>query len=461
MPTDAVAKIMNDELLSTYDIAKLQVENQLFRRYGLQGMTMFQMMRSLGRVKEVSNDIWYAYEDDRIHENFTVRTNVGDPGAGNDASVTIAATDVDANNNYYPRVGDIVTIPDNEVQALIAAIDVTTPTAPVLTLRPVATASNIGALTAGDTISITNGAFAAGTGSPEPAQRGATKRTFQAQIFKEKVAAEGPQLAKEYWYEIYDDGGNAQGWYNSAIGDAEYRMALKEDGAYYFGQQNTNAALVAPTGDGAGNTIKTTKGIIPWIRDIGNTQAYAPGTWAITDMDEIDLYLTQQGVTSEYVMFLMGQRLSHEVENALVDYLKNTDVDFTRMVNNVFSGDQATAVEVNFSQFKKSNRTYLMKCMENFSNIKTFGADGYDMNQYGMLLPLSKVKDPTSGERMDNISTRYVGMGGYNRMHEVYPISGAKVKPYVTDVDKFEFHIRCHHGLQAMKVNQMTLLDPS
>lgn len=459
---NAVASMMTEQLWSVYDYAKPEVAMELFRTHGYQGLSSLQLLRSMGRERPITQDEWSAYEDDYIVETFHSLGNVGDPGAGVDLTVTLDPADLDADNRFYPRVGYIVTMP-NETQGHIYAINTTTPTAPVLTIRPVHATKTLGAVTAGQEISITNGAWGAGTDQPVSAQRGATKRSFVAQIFKESIGAEGTQLVNSTWFSKYDTGENLIGWYSPAYLDAEYRLSLIEDGAYLFGETNTNATLVVPNGEeGAGNTIKTTKGLVPHIRDLGNVFPYVPGTLNVEDFDQVDLYLTQQGVDSPFVMMLNGVRLAHEIENVLVDFNKDTGVDFTRVTESVFKGNDKLAVSVNFQMLTKGNRTFLFKRMDNFSNPKTFGATGYDMDKYGLVLPLTSMKDPKSGEKLQNLESCYRALGGYSRRYEVFTIGGAGGGGrYVTSVDKTNTFLRGHHGLQAMKVNQMMMFDPS
>jgi hypothetical protein len=464
MGNQAIGSLLQSDLMSLWDFGKPDYASELYRRYGKQGGQFLQLLRYMSREQMVTQDTFYGFEDNHIVENFTVLGTVSSGGPGTDCLVTISPADLDSLNHYYPRLDFIVTIPATEVQAAIRGIDVSVPTAPVLTLTPVGSTDDIGTLTAGTVIPITNGAWAEGSDQPDPAMRGVTKRTFYTQIFKESVGATGTQLTNAEWFNKFaDDGTTITGMYSIALSDCEYRLSLIEDGAYLLGQPNTNN-LTGRTGTaGAGNPISMTKGLIPHIRDNGNVVPYVPGTLTVTDFDALDLYLASQGVTDQFVLVLYGAKLAHEIENILVNYNKNTGIDMTRVENDIFGGSKTLATNVGFSSLTKGGRTFLFKRMDNFSNPKTFGSVGATFDQYGLMLPMNKVKDPTTGTSMPNFLSRYKGKGAYNRRYEVWDIrgTGGETSKYVSSIDRTNHYLRGNHGFMAMATNQLMMLDPS
>src|SRR5690606_12606586 len=137
---------------------------------------------------------------------------------------------------------------------------------------------------------ISSGAWADGTGHPEAATRGAVRRQFWLQNFKERIGAEGGQLANETWMTKYDSGENIIGWYNPQMMDLDYRLSLIIDGAFWLGNQNTSGALTQTSSiSGAANPIWTTVGLIPTIQARGLTVNHG-GAVAITDFDTWSTY---------------------------------------------------------------------------------------------------------------------------------------------------------------------------
>ena len=462
--------IMTTQMYSMYDVLKPQHVPEVIARFGPQFFPFFNWLTAMGREAPIAGNSWFGHEENRYHKSFKVKTNVGNPGAGNPALITLGYAgnnDLDSNNSFYPREGDQITIPGTEVFARINSIDITTPSAPVLNCVPNKGTKNIGALSAGTTIIITSGSFADGTGQPLGTRVGLTKRTFYLQLIKETVNIEGGALCDEPWYQVIDNNKNFIGWYSPGYGRCEYLMALKADGAMFIGEEtdNTHASFTVAAGlPGAGNKPITTKGAIPWIRDLGWAQPVTAGTYAFTDLDAASLYMRQNGVGSGLSLWLQGPRLANDVENAMKSYLNYTGVDYTRAIAAMFGSipdAQQLAVSLNFGVITKGQMTFATKVMDQWINPELYGASGYDFDQYGIMMPLATFKDPSSGQKLDNIALRYKAFNGYSRKFEVWNVAGAGGGLYVTDIDSKNTYMRSNIGLQIFKVNQMILNDPT
>ena len=461
---DSVSGYRTEQWMALADWQMPSISNTLYRRYGAQGMPMLQMFRSLGREEAITNDSHSAYEENWVHGFVTSAGIVASTGAGNAINITLAATDLDASNNFYPRKDYIITFP-NESQGIIESINVTVPTAPVLKVVPLNASKDLlgaGALAANQKLAITNGVWGAGEDQPSGAVTGRTKRTFYAQIFKETIGMEGTQLVNAEWFERFDEqSGKVTGVYTPESWEGEFRLSIIEDGAYLFGEENTNSVVVQSGVPGAGNSKKTTKGIVPWMRDLGYVYPYTPGTLTITDLDDIGLYLKTQGLSTDVVWLGVGARLMNEINNAAVTFLGDQH-DHAMILQNVFKGNQELALSVNYKVITKGGITFMLNEIGNFSNPRTFGLanSGYEFDRYGLCIPLSNVKDAATGKMMTNISSFYRAKGSYNRRYEVFTLGGAGGGQYVTSVDSTNTYWRTHHGLKFMKVNQSVLFDP-
>lgn len=457
--------ILNSQIMSTYDIAKPQYARELSARFGLQYMPFFQRIRAMGREKPVESNVWYGNEENRYHDDIKVLTATpeggaagGDPGAGNISVLVLDSSKLDSNNNFYPRVGDAVSIPGTYVQAQITDIDVTTPTAPAITIKPFRSTDNIGEIEAGTLISITNGAFADGTGQPNGTRVGTTKRTFYTQIFKETVEATGGQLALEKWYKITDNGKNIDKWYTPGIGRAEYLMALKMDGAFTWGVNADQLASPADDPNMASETIYTTKGYIPWIKELGETIDISAG-FDTTDLDDAAEYFRGQAVTGGNILTLAGTKFHTSFSNEMKDFIDNNGTDYLTTVKTMFKGDGDLAAAFDFHAVKKAGFTFVLADQPQWSDPKTFGNTGYNMNENAVMIPLSTFKDPKSGKMLQNIGTRYRAKGDYSRRFEMWTVAGAGGGTYVHDVDKRSMYIRAEVGLEMYKGNQCIFME--
>ncbi len=199
MNPDAIAQIYASDIVSGFDIHKPEKMNVLFSRYGDQGASYFQLLRSLGFEKEVSLDTYSHFEENRIHEVIIVDANVSQPATGANIVFVIDANSLDANNNFYLRKWDIILFP-NEVTGSVIDIDVTTPTAPSITVRLNDDTDRFPALTSMQELIIISNAFSEGSGQPEGAIRGTWEYENDAQIIKETIGYTGSEMVNQTWF---------------------------------------------------------------------------------------------------------------------------------------------------------------------------------------------------------------------------------------------------------------------
>lgn len=456
------AGILTENIVTLFDWLKPQYWNQVAARYGYQFDGIYQTLRAMNREEPVAADEWNAYEENRYQRVINV-LSVDDttPGAGVAVVCTLATTDHEASGTVsFPRVGDMV-LSAAEVPALITAKSTAVASAHTITIEPADILDDLGDLT-GDVLIIFSGGYAAGMGQPDSTFVGMTKRTFHAQIIKESVGQEGTQFVNEKWVKAVDDGRSVNGWYNPGLMRAEYFLNRKIDGAFTWGKENTNA-LTQTTARGNTNDVKMTKGMVPWISELGKEMTITAGAFDMADLDEVTLYQKQQGTTTNMSMFWCGPELAIDVRNAAQAFIDGNGTDYTKVLATLFGGNKELAMSVNFTVLGMGDTTYLLKPVPAWSDPMTYSATGFDMPKYGILCGLDSYKDPKSGIIMPNQAIRYRAMDGYSRRFEVWNVSGAggsAYKPYVTDVDEAMLYLRAHLGVQLLKANRGVIMRP-
>lgn len=460
MNPDAVAQLYASDIVSGFDIHKPEKLNTLFSRYGDQGASYFQLLRSMGFEKEVSLDTYSHYEENRIHEVCIVDAIVSQPIAGDPITFVLDVNSLDANNNFYVRMWDVILFP-NEVTGSVTEIDVSTPTAPEVTCTLNDDTEQFPALAALDELIIISNAFSEGSGQPDPAIRGTWEYENDAQIIKETIGVTGSEMVNQTWFQVNTMGAKTNAYYHLGQVDIDYRTALRIDGALLFGKRTVNTALVDPT---TGRPIKTTEGMVPYIRRVGNEQSYTSGAFDVLEFDEMDNTLDREGA-GNYILGLLGITLSQDIENSLVTYFADTNIVYAKQTSNevLFNANESLAASVNFKYLTKSERTFLFKRMGVLNNPKLYGAAGYESigPKLGMFMPINKKKDPVSGNMVESIGTRYRGLGKYNRRMEVWQVGGAGEGLKVTDIDDRNTYQRCHVGAHFRGGNQMVLMEPA
>jgi hypothetical protein len=450
---DTVGAMYAEEIVSAFDVYKPEILPEVFNRYGDQGAEFFNMLRTLGFDKPTAQDEFSHFENNRLHHNFTNKTLVADQGAGNSVNVTLVAADLDAGNRFYPRKYDSVIFP-NETVGQITSINTATPSAPILTIMINDVLDTAGAIPANQELVIYSNAWAEGSAHTSGVVTGKFKYTNCTQIIKEAFEVTGSELVRQTWIRV--NGKANAPLVNEAVINMDYRLALKFDGALMFSKKTTNTALVD---DVNGRKIKTTEGLIPAMRKRAQKTPYTVGAFDIDTFDAMDRTLDAQWANN-YILSLLAIDLHQEVENELVTYLANTNIDYTRKVMNsrLFNKNEAKAAAVNFTLFTKSERTFCMKRLSSFSNANTVGASGYDQRHMGIFLPINSQKDPVNNDMVRSLGMRYRAFGPYNRMSEVYSVNGAGPGLKVSEIDANKTLTRVHIGAQQMGMNQAVLV---
>ena len=460
MSTQSIASPYTHEVVSGLDVLQPEVFANLIRKKGTQGGEFFNMIRMMsGEI--VTGNIQYSwFEEEFKHETIGVLANVAAPGAGNDLVFTLDTTSVDSNNNFYPRLNDVVLF-KNEVVGYVANINVTTPSAPILTIRPNSATGAIPAVTAGEQLVIFSGQFSEGSGQPVGAF-GKSEQVFgYTQIIKETITYTGTSATDQTYLRF--DGQNAQKipgdpYYFKGQEDIDFRMALKISGALLFEQPVTNTAAIDPT---TGEPFRATQGLIPGVRERGNVKLHTPGTWTISDFDEMDRIYDREGA-SEYICGFLGINFHQENNNVLSDYFKNTNIEqaIRQSTSAVFQGNAAYQATVNFDYLQKNGRIFMFKRMPEFSNPKLYGAPGYPMPNYGVFVPFSGTKATTDGwkGKLNSMNIRYKGLGQYNRKSEMWKIGSLNPNLRLTDVDNESSYMRSDVGFMHVAANQSILV---
>ena len=459
--TVAPNTVMLQSILSNFDAIKPEVYNQLIRKYGDQGLNIYQWLWSRGLEFPTANDAFIHYEDDWKTDVVTIRAN---SVAGSTGALTVVPI-VDVSGKVYVRVGDNVlfkgTTGIHGVRARVYALDQTAGAA-TMTVAPYDSTLAIPAVTLGEQVMIYTNSFAEATGQPIGRYSGFSKVTNYVQIIKESFGISGSALTDQLWFEVPNASGTGvMGYAAKGQLDMDFRYAKQVDGAFLVGTKNTNTTVNVDAV--TGGEITSTEGLFTGLKTSGKTLGYTT-TFELADFNTIDKYQTTQYVGGNS-LFGMGIDLDQSVEDKLFSTLKQTGFDPTEItqgiVNDLFGGSRNTAMSLGFNSFRKSDRTYIFKRLSGLSDLKSFGATGYNWSKVGFLLPNDKQTDPKSKEKLDSMRTRYKALGSYNRKLEAWNLGGAGGGTYVSDVDANNLYMRGHVGLELFGLNRFVIVEPA
>jgi len=454
--TASVEAVYTNEIATSFDILKPEVWSQLMKAHGNQKAEYFTMLTSLGFKVATTNETFRHYEDDWIHETVAVTTPINIGAAGADSDFVIAPASLDASNRFYLRVKDHLLMQDG-VRVYVKDIDVTTPSAPVVTISPFDVTAVATPVT-GDELAITSNSSDEGTDQPNGRFTGTRKFENDVQIIKETLSVTGTNMTDGLWFnQVTYTGENGQAisaYYVKGQQDAEYRLALEMEGACLFGVRNDNSNTTDPD---TNVQHKTTEGTYTYMENNANIVNYTPGSFTVSKFNEINK-IADKEVAPDYYCAFLGIDIHDELDDTFVDYNKETNISFT---SDVTGGKKK--IDIGFDMLKKSDRRYGFKRFASFSNAKTYGATGYDYSSQAMFIPLGMNKALDSNARSEKLPTigmRYKQLGSYNRFSEVWDVSGAGTGRKVTQNDSKNLYLRSHIGSHNMVGNQMVLLQP-
>lgn len=441
----ATTAIYSDQYISTFDIHKPSKRNELFKRFGKQGIGFFATIETLGFVDAVDQTTWSHFEEDFYHETITVGQNVANPGAGASANITLSATNVDSSGYFYVRVNDDVLFP-NQVVGKVIAIN-TGGATPVITVAPNVSTDNIGALAAGQEVSIYSNGWQEDTDQPDGRVAKVSEFSFGAKIIKETDISTGTEMTNGVWFDRDSDGNQIGAYYLTGQMQADYRMMLQIDGASLFDKPINNTTLI---NDGH----RSMTGLVPWMRGNSPIGTYTPSLFNMSNVNYMIKKLEKNFAADEYA-WMNGIDLSIELEDLLVDYFEENP--------RVFAGkaDGSTAQELNlgFKTIRKSEYTFHLQKMKVFSNPKVYNIAGYPITGLGIVCPLAYRQDPKTRNQVPSVGLRYKEKNGYSRKMEFWVMRGAGNGTKNLTRDRMSINMRCEMGTEFFGANSFFLWE--
>lgn len=443
--------------VSAFDVHKQAFWPELIRKYGNQGIEFIGMCEAMGWTRDISVEIIQHFEDDWIWDNFAVGAQVG---GARTATLTIDPASINSDGKFYPAVKDVIEFPNkdasgNYIQAYVTAIGANT-----IDIKTVLAAWNVPATTAGQFLFIATNANGEGTGQPTPKTSTFNKYTNTFAIPKQTVGWTGSEAVNDFWFDEYD-GKKINGAVGLASMQLDFRMAKVTQGMILSGQKYQDLT------DNS-KPVTGTEGLFPAMNRAAIPFGYT--TWGISSYDVIEKALSRV-FAGTYTGMLFGRDIDISNENAIQDYLKHTDVDYTRKTLNMqmFGEDDADnpdalSVAIGFNCIVKAKRKYGFKRFDAMNDPKTYGTDGFDYTRQAFGFPLkSDNMDSKTKAKISSMCTVYKKKDGYNRTREMFWTGSANVEKYgnTNDVDDRLLNCRTQVGFEIFAVNNFIHIYPN
>jgi hypothetical protein len=413
----------------------------LVKTYGNQGITGFLKLTGAVKSNGTADQVQY-WEETRLHP-----AQVATPAATAAVAATTMTLNMAVNTQKPLRVNDVILIGGQDrfiVTAVAGGAETTyaaSATATVVSLSSAGLTASAAAASA--SFPIVGNLFAQGTDQNAGyLESNVVKRTNPYMIIKEVYKVTGSQATNIGWINL---GNGDYRWYVKSENDTRQRFLDKREMMMLLGEQITNTGVTA-YGDGS-------EGYFSAIEDRGIVNT--GGISSLTDLDALIVALDKQGAAAEYAVYVNRAQ----------------DLDFDDMIANGVGSSLTAGVMTQFGAFNNSAE---MAAHLGFASFMR-GSYGFHKHSWkllneptllagskyqGVMIPLTQVADPRTGEKAPALEMNYKATNGYSREMEHW-MTGSILGVTNTNEDSLQFNYRTECNLVTRAANQHVILKAS
>jgi len=421
------------------EIHKRDVDEQLIKRYGKQGITG--LLELLGSKKETSAQTFEHYEEALLHNTFS--------GTLSSGTLTVAAGDL--NDSYSAlRVGDLLLVSTTgEILYVKSGLSQPDNTATVVNIADNGNGTDF----SGKSVSIIGNAFAEKTGQPEGLTPRVHHYSNKCQIIKESFVVSGSEATNAIYVKVNSpEHGSGYLWYLKGEADTYQRFQDYAEMQCLLGT-TASGSLV----DANSNAIVTTEGLLPFIENKGQSMDLGSSAITMADFDAAVKSLDKYRGSKEMALYA-GINLSLDID----DLLAAQGAYAAGGANyGTFANNKDMALNLGFNSFSRGGYTFHKKTYDLFNRPDLLGADGFNYNGYGMCIPMDSQKDAKSGEKIPSLRIRYKAANGYSREMEHWLTGGAILQNKTDQTDELRCNYRTERGFEGFAPNRFLLFKKS
>ena len=439
------------------EVNKPDNRDLLVKTYGNQGITGFLQMVGAVKSNGAADEVQY-WEETRLHQ-LQVATPAASAAAAattltlNLASAATSATGATkAAAQKYLRVNDVILVGGVDrfiITAVTSGEYSQTATAAATAVALSSAGLSASAAAASGNFPIVGNMFAQGTDQNTGyLESNVVKRTNPYQIIKEVYKVTGSQATNIGWVNL---GNGDYRWFIKSENDTRQRFLDKREMMMLLGQQVTNTSS---TGLGS---IAGSEGYFSAIADRGIVvNSGSVSTAAIATLDELDVLITaldKQGSMPEYAMYV--NRLQDLAIDDMIAQGTSTAANITAGVTTQFGqfANAADMVKLGFSSFMRGSYTFHKHSWKLLNDPTLLGASNFQ----GVMIPLTNVADPRTGEKSPALELNYKATNGYNREMEHW-MTGSILGVTNANTDALQFNYRSEFALVTRAANMHVLL---
>ena len=439
------------------EVNKPDNRDLLVKTYGNQGITGFLQLTGAVKANGVADEVQY-WEETRLHQ-LQVATPAASAAIGattltlNLASAATSATGATkAAAQKYLRVNDVILVGGVDrfiITAVSAGEYSQTATAAATAVALSSAGLSASAAAASANFPIVGNLFAQGTDQNTGyLESNVVKRTNPYMILKEVYKVTGSQATNIGWVNL---GNGDYRWFIKSENDTRQRFLDKREMMMLLGEQVSNTGLTAL------GSIAGSEGYFSAIANRGIvTNSGSTTTAAIATLSELDAIITaldKQGAMPEYAMYV--NRLQDLAIDDMIANGTSTAANITAGVTTQF-GQFANAddmVKLGFSSFVRGSYTFHKHSWKLLNDPTLLAGSAFQ----GVMIPLSRIADPKTGDKAPALELNYKATNGYSREMEHW-MTGSILGVTNTNTDALQFNYRSECALVTRAANQHVLL---
>lgn len=411
----------------------------LVKTYGNQGITGFLQMTGAVKANGTNDEVQY-WEESRLHSKVTITL----------ASAASSATSVTgsiASGGHVLRDNDVVLV-NGSVRCIVDNVlpsgSYSTATGSA-TLLPLAGTFGEAISAGAQDLPIVGNLHAQGSDQPgQFIESNVVRRVNPYMILKETFKVSGSQATNIGWINV---GNGDYRWYVKGEMDTRQRFLDKREMMMLLGESGTVTV--------GGKSVGGSEGYFAAIEDRGIVATGTDSDFnALSDIDAIITELDKQGAAPEYAIYANTSTmlaLDDMVAQGLAS--AGTGVTTGAAAYGAFSNDPAAAVRLGFSSFRRGGYTFHSKSWKLLNDPTLLGGSDFK----GVMIPLTTVVDPKSGNRAAALEMNYKATNGYSREMEHW-MTGSILGVTNTNEDSLQFNYRSECNLITRAANQHVLL---
>ena len=408
----------------------------LVKTYGNQGITGFLQMTGAVKANGTNDEVQY-WEESRLHSKVDLTlASAASTATSVVATISTAATNVLRDNDVVLVNGSVRCIVDKSVPAAAASA----------TLFPLSGSFGEAISAGAQSVPVIGNLHAQGSDQPgEFIESNVVRRVNPYMILKETFKVSGSQATNIGWINV---GNGDYRWYVKGEMDTRQRFLDKREMMMLLGETGTVTV--------GGKSVSGSEGYFAAIEDRGIVETGGVIN-SLTEIDAIITELDKQGAAPEYAVY--GNTAQMLALDDMIGAAAGAAGFATAGVTNgsmafgAFSNDPAAAVRLGFSSFRRGGYTFHNKSWKLLNDPTLLGSSDFK----GVMIPLTTVVDPKTGNRAAALEMNYKATNGYSREMEHW-MTGSILGVTNANEDSLQFNYRSECNLITRAANQHVLI---